>query len=166
MSEQDRSEKLVQVHHAHNEWEGNIVVGYLRDNGVEATLRTPPVMPPVDYYELFNHNETIDGIFVLEHEAECARELIAQFLAARPDEQSIEELAAQKTHPDRENIHRLRIAVREERRTFEFLGWLVVAFCAAGWLLVGTPLPPTPWTRLALLVIIALWIGSWLRRRL
>lgn len=41
MSESERSEKLVQVHHARDEWEGNIILGYLRDNGVEATLRTP-----------------------------------------------------------------------------------------------------------------------------
>ena len=42
MSKRERSENLVQVHHAHDEWEGNIIVGYLRDNGVEATLQDPP----------------------------------------------------------------------------------------------------------------------------
>ena len=166
MSRQEQSEKLVQVYRARNEWEGSLVLGYLHDNGVEATLRAPPVMPPVDYYELFNRNETIDGIFVLEHQAIRAHELIADFLVAPTDESSLEELAAKKEHPGRETIHRLRIAVREERRTFEFIGWLVIAFCVAGWLLVATPVPPGPWTSLVLLVIIALLVGSWSRRRL
>jgi hypothetical protein len=56
MSERERSEELVQVHHVHDEWEGNIVVGYLRENGIEATLQSPPSVPTLDLVDHLTRN--------------------------------------------------------------------------------------------------------------
>ena len=78
----ERSEELVLVHHVRDEWEGNIVVGYLRENGVEATLQSPPSVPPLDLVENLTGTDKINGIFVLEHEAEHARSLLKEFLDA------------------------------------------------------------------------------------
>jgi hypothetical protein len=81
MSEQERSEKLVQVHHARNEWEGNLVVGYLRDNGIEATLQSPPSVT-LFVTENPGGDDKANGVFVLEHETEHARGLLKEFLQA------------------------------------------------------------------------------------
>ena len=35
------AEKLVQIYQASDEWEGTILVGFLGDHGVAATLRPP-----------------------------------------------------------------------------------------------------------------------------
>ncbi len=82
MSEHERSEELVLVHHARDEWAGNIIVGYLRENGVEATLQSPPSVPPLDVAENLTGTGKINGVFVLEHEAEHARSLLKEFLQA------------------------------------------------------------------------------------
>src|SRR5579862_7127179 len=60
MSESERSEKLVQVHHARDEWEGNIIAGYLRESGVEATLQSPPAMPPLDAMENLSGSDKVN----------------------------------------------------------------------------------------------------------
>jgi hypothetical protein len=78
----ERSEELVLVHHVRDEWQGNIVVGYLRENGVEATLQSPPSVPPLDLVENLTGTDKMNGIFVLEHEAEHARALLKEFLQA------------------------------------------------------------------------------------
>ena len=78
----ERSEELVLVHHVRDEWQGNIVVGYLRENGVEATLQRPPSVPPLDLVENLTGTDKMNGIFVLEHEAEHARALLREFLQA------------------------------------------------------------------------------------
>ena len=78
----ERSEKLVLVYHVRDEWQGNIVVGYLRENGVEATLQSPPSVPPLDLVENLTGTDKVNGIFVLEHEAEHARSLLKEFLQA------------------------------------------------------------------------------------
>jgi hypothetical protein len=83
MSEHDQSEDLVQVHHARDECEGNIVVGFLRENGIEATLQCAPYMPPLDLAENLTGSNKINGVFVLEHEAEHARRLLQEFAQAR-----------------------------------------------------------------------------------
>src|SRR5208282_3975085 len=117
MSKSERSENLVEVHHAHDEWEGSIIVGYLRDSGVEATLQQPPSMPPFDAAESLSGAERVNGIFVLEHEADKARKLLQEFLNTVTDEQILEEAAGQKLKLDKETIGRLRTASREERKT-------------------------------------------------
>ena len=78
----ERSEELVLVYHVRDEWQGNIVVGYLRENGVEATLQSPPSVPPLDLVENLTGSDKVNGIFVLEHEAEHARGLLKEFLDA------------------------------------------------------------------------------------
>src|SRR5947208_11940480 len=115
----EASEKLVQIHKARDEWEGNIIVGYLRDNGVEATLQGAPAVPPLDAVEQYSGSDKAYGILVLEHEAEQARRTLAEFTSAATDETMLAETAAQKLRLDKETIHRLRGALREERRTFE-----------------------------------------------
>ena len=164
-SDELATEKLVQVHKARNEWEGNLIVDFLRNQGVEATLRPPPSMPPCDYYELFNRNETIDGIFVRESDADCARKLIREFLTTAADTPSLEALAAQRPPLTKEKIGQLRGALREERRTFQFLGWLIVAFLVAVWLWLGSPLLRSGGLMLALLALLAMCVGYFLRKR-
>ena len=82
MSEHERSEELVLVYHVRDEWQGNIVVGYLRENGIEATLQSPPSVPPLDLVENLTGSDKVNGIFVLQHEAEHARRLLKEFLDA------------------------------------------------------------------------------------
>jgi hypothetical protein len=172
MSEQ--SEQLVQVHHARDEWEGNIVVGYLRDNGVEATLQTPPSMAPLDVVEDLSGSDKVNGIFVLEHEAQHARDLLKEFLNTVTDEQVLEETAAQKLKLDKETIGELRGALREERQTFEFLGWVGVAFLGAAallwaiwpeWLKIAPPPSGLRWVVVILLALAAAGAGNWASRR-
>jgi hypothetical protein len=173
MSKRERSENLVEVHHAHDEWEGNIIVGYLRDNGVEATLQEPPSMPPFDAAESLSGTERMNGIFVLEHEADKARQLLKEFLSTVTDEQVLEEAASQKLKVDKETIGRLRQASREERQTFAFLGWTGVVFLGAaalfwatwpGWLGIGPPPPVFRWVVVILLAVAAVLTGAWASR--
>src|SRR5882724_8127882 len=96
MSKAQSSENLVLIHHARDEWDGNIIVGYLRDNDVEATLQSPPSMPPLDAMENLSGTDKVNGIFVLDYQAEHARELVKEFLSTVVDEQVLEEAAAQK----------------------------------------------------------------------
>ena len=173
MSETERSETLVQVHHARDEWEGNIVIGYLRDNGIEATVQTPPSMAPLDVAENLSGTEKVNGVFVLEHEAEHARGLLKEFLNTVTDDQILEETAAQKLKLDKETIGQLRGALREERRTFEFLGWIGVAFLGSAallwaiwpeWLKIGPPPAALRWVVVILLAVAAVFAGNWASR--
>ena len=177
MNEEDRlrSEQLVEIHRARTEWEGNLLVGFLQDNGVEATLEAPPAVPPLDAVEQLSGGDKICGIFVLEHDAQRARELVREFLTAATDERVLEEEAAQKLHVDKDTIAQLRGAVREERRTFEFLGWLGVTFLAAAallwaiwpaWLKIAPPAPEFRWVMVILLALASVYAGNWTSRRL
>jgi hypothetical protein len=170
MSETERSETLVQVHHARDEWEGNIVVGYLRDNGIESTLQGPESTTPWDVAESLGATDKANGVFVLEHEAEHARGLLKEFLAMVTDDQILEETAAQKLKLDKETIGQLRRARREERRTFEFLGWIGVAFLGSAallwaiwpdWLKIAAPASALRWMVVILLALAAVFAGSW-----
>ncbi|HUJ11554.1 MAG TPA: hypothetical protein VL171_16195 [Verrucomicrobiae bacterium] len=173
MSEPEQSERLVPIHHAANEWEGNIVIGYLHDNGIEATLRTPPSVPPLDVAENLTGTNQMNSVFVLEQDAERARSLLQEFQSTETDQQMLEETAAQKVKPDKKTIAELRAAVREERKTFEFLGWVGVAFLGAAailwaiwpaWLKLAPP--QLQWIIVLLFAFAALFAGSWASRRL
>jgi hypothetical protein len=173
MSKGEQSENLVQVHHAHDEWEGSIIVGYLRDNGVEATLRQPPSMPPFDAAENLSGTEKVNGIFVLEHEADKARNLLKEFLNTVTDEQILEDAAGQKLKLDKETIGRLRTATREEHQTFVFLGWTGAVFLGAAallwaiwpeWLKIGPPPAALRWVVVILLAVAAVFAGNWASR--
>ena len=175
MAEPEKSEKLVQVHHARNEWEGNIVVGYLRENGVEATLRTPPAVPPLDFVENLTGSDKVNSVFVLEHEAQHAQTLLKEFQSTVTDPQLLEEEAAHKLKLDKETIGRLRGTLKEERKTFEFLGWISFVFLGAAallwaiwpaWLKFASPPPVFRWGVGILLVFAAVFAGSWASRRL
>src|ERR1700689_3471615 len=124
MSKTESSQDLVLIHHARDEWDGNILVGYLRDNGVEATLQSPPSMPPLDAMENLSGSDKVNGIFVLGYEADRARELVKEFLNTVTDEQVLEDAAAQKLKLDKETVAQLWGVLKEERQTFEFLGWV------------------------------------------
>ena len=174
MSKAQSSENLVLVHHARNEWDGNIIVGYLRDNGVEATLQSPPSMPPLDAMEDLSGSDKVNGIFVLNPEADKARELVKEFVNTVTDDQVLEEAAAQKLKLDKETITELRGALKEERQTFEFLGWIGAAFFGAvallwaiwpAWLKIGPPAPEFRWVVVILLLLAAVFTGSWTSRR-
>lgn len=174
MGKRQRSEKLVQVHHARDEWEGNIIVGYLRESGVEATLQSPPAMPPLDALENLSGSDKVNGIFVMEHEADNARGLLKEFLSTVTDDQVLEDAAATKLKLDKETIGQLRRALREERQTFQFLGWIGVAFLSAAallwatwpkWLNIGAPQPEFRWVMVVLLGLAAMFAASWACRR-
>ncbi|HVM59294.1 MAG TPA: hypothetical protein VMV72_00370 [Verrucomicrobiae bacterium] len=173
MSKREQSEDLVQVHHAHDEWEGNIIVGYLRDNGVEATLQAPPAVPPLDAMETLSGAEKTNGIFVLEDQADKARALLKDFVSTVADEQVLEEAASQKLKLDKETIGQLRTALREERQTFALLGWVSVVFLGAAallwaiwpsWLRIGPPTPVLRWVVVILLALAAVFAGNWASR--
>jgi len=173
MTKSEQSENLVQVHHARDEWEGSIMVGYLRDNGVEATLQAPPSMPPLDIAENLSGTEKVNGIFVLEHEADKARNLLKEFLNTVTDEQILEDAAGQKLKLDKETIGRLRTATREEHQTFVFLGWTGAVFLGAAallwaiwpeWLKIGPPPAALRWVVVILLAVAAVFAGNWASR--
>ena len=173
MTKSEQSENLVQVHHARDEWEGSIMVGYLRDNGVEATLQAPPSMPPLDIAENLSGTEKVNGIFVLEHQADRARSLLSEFLNTVTDEQVLEEAAVQKLKLDKETIGRLRTGLREEHRTFAFLGWVGFVFLGAAavlwaiwpnWLKFGPPPAGLRWLVVILLALTAVFAVHWASR--
>jgi|SRR5579859_1996370 len=174
MGKRQRSENLVQVHHARDEWEGAIIIDYLRESGVEATLQTPPAMPPLDALENLSGSDKVNGIFVMEHEANHARGLLKEFLNTVTDDKVLEDAAAQKLKLDKETIGQLRRALREERQTFQFLGWIGVVFLAAAallwatwpnWLNVGQPQPEIRWVMVILLGLAAVFAASWACRQ-
>jgi len=174
MSKPERSQDLVLIHHARDEWDGNILVGYLRDNGVEATLQSPPSMPPLDAMENLSGTDKVNGIFVLGYQADRARELVKEFVNTVTDEQVLEEAAAQKLKLDKETVTKLRGALKEERQTFAFLGWIGAAFLGAAallwaiwpaWLKIGPPSPEFRWVVVVLLLLAAVFAGSWTSRR-
>jgi hypothetical protein len=177
MSDQERlrSEKLVEIHRARDEWEGNIIVGFLADNGVDATFQAPPPMPPLDAVEELSGSGKVSGIFVLSHEADRARKLLDEFMATATDEKILEETAAKKLRVNKETISQLRTALREERRTFDFLGWLMVAFLAASallwaiwpeWLKTAPPAPGFRWVMVILLALAAVFAGNWANKKM
>jgi|SRR5579871_4380549 len=175
MSTSQDSERLVQVHHAHDEWEGNIVVGYLRDNGVEAALQPAPSIAPLDAAESFSGAGNVNGVFVLEHEVDHARGLLKEFLTTVTDDKILEETAAQKLKVDKASIGQLRAALHEERRTFDFLGWIGVAFLGAAallwaiwpeWLKITPPPAEFRWVVVILLALAAVFAGNWTSRHM
>ena len=175
MGKPEQSQDLVLIHHARDEWDGNIIVSYLRDNNVEATLQSPPSMPPLDAMESLTGSDKVNGIFVLAYEADHARELVKEFLNTVVDEQVLEEAAAQKLKLDKETVAQLRKALKEERKTFEFVGWIGVVFLGAAallwaiwpaWLKIGPPPAEFRWVVVILLLMAAVFAGSWTSRKL
>ena len=175
MTKPEHSQDLVLIHHARDEWSGNILVGYLRDNGVEATLQSPPSIPPLDAMENLSGSDKVNGIFVLGYEADQARELVKEFLNTVTDEQVLEDAAAQKLKLDKETVTQLRGALKEEKQTFEFLGWIGVAFLGAAallwaiwpaWLKIGPPPAGFRWFGAIVLLLMAVFAGNWTSRRL
>ncbi len=170
--EQFTREKLVTIHQARDEWEGTLLVGYLRDNAIEADLREPSAMPPFDAAERLTGDDKACSISVLAPDAARARQLVKEFLEAATDEQVLAETAAQTLHVDKETIHRLRGELEEERATFQFLEWLGIVLLAAAallwiiwpeWLKALAPLPGLRWV---MIFVLALAAGLWSRSKL
>lgn len=169
------SEKLVEVHRARSEWQGDLVVNYLQQNGVEATLQSPPAVPPLDAMEELSGTERLCGVFVLEDAAGKAKLLLKEFLDAATDESTLEDEAAKKLRLDKDKIHRLRSELREERRTFNLLGWLFVIFLGASallwaiwpdWLKTAPPDPSIRWVMVIMLTLAAVFAGNWANRQM
>jgi hypothetical protein len=168
------AEKLVEIHKARDEWEGNLLIGFLRDNGIEASFQGEPSVD-LDLGHMLKSTDEAFGVYVLEHNAGKARELVGEFLSAATDPTMLEETAAKKLRVDKETITRLRGAIREERQTFEFLGWIAVAFFGAGallwlawpaWLRMEPPPVLFRWAMIVLLAMGAVFAAGWSRRRL
>ena len=175
MTQPEHSQDLVLIHHARDEWDGNIIVGYLRDNGVEATLQSPPSMPPLDAMENLSGADRVNGIFVLGYEADRARELVKEFVNTVVDEQVLEEAAAQKLKLDPQTVAQLRKALKDEQQTFTFVGCIVATFLGATallwaiwpkWLKIGPPPAEFRWIGVLVLLLAAVFAGSWTSRRL
>jgi hypothetical protein len=170
----ETGEKLVEVHKARSEAEGLLLSSYLRDNGIEAAFQGDPNVS-FDMVELLqNSNETL-GVFVLEHDVPRAKELSAEFITSVTDESVLAETAAHRLRVDKETIHRLRGELKEERRTFEFLGWIGMAFLGAAallwaiwpaWLKMEVPAGPLRWAMVILLALGAVFAGCWTSKRL
>ena len=168
------AEKLVEIHKARDEWEGNLIIGWLRDNGVTATFQGEPSVD-LDLAHMLKSTDEAFGVFVLEHDAERGRQLVREFLGAATDEGVLEDTAAQKLRVDKATIQRLRGALTEERKTFEFLGWVGVVFLGAAavlwvmwpaWLKHEAPSAVLRWAMVVLLALGAVFAGSWASRRL
>ena len=164
---------LVEVHKARDTWEGTLLTSYLRDNGIQTAFQGDPNVS-FDMKELLRNSDEAFGLFVLAPEATRAKELIAEFLSAATDDSVLVEAAAQKLKVDKETIHRLRGELVEERRTFEFLGWIGVAFLGAAallwviwpaWLKIDAPPGIFRWLMVALLTLGAVFAGNWASKR-
>jgi hypothetical protein len=177
MSEPNRleAEKLVQIFKARDEWEGNILTGYLQDNGVEATLQAQIPGAEAAAVAVFGETDSGCGVFVMEEAAPRATALVREFATAVTDPQVLEEAAAEKLKLNKETITRLRGALKEETGTFEMLGWICVVFLAAtailwavwpAWLKVRPPTPGLRWLAVALFAAAAVFIGRWTKRRM
>ena len=162
------------MHKARDSWEGALLTGYLRDNDIEAAFQGDPNVS-FDMTELLRNSDEAFGVFVLEPDATRAQALITEFLTTATDESVLAETAAQKLQLDKETIHRLRGALVEERRTFEFLGWVGVAFLGAAallwmiwpaWLKMDVPPAIFRWLMVALLTIGAVFAGNWANRKI
>ena len=132
-------------------------------------------MPPLDGVEELSGSGKVSGIFVLQHEVARARQLIEEFMATATDEKVLEETAAQKLRLNKETISQLRTALREERRTFDFLGWLLVIFLGAAallwaiwpaWLKIEAPAPEFRWVIVIMLALAAVFAGNWANKRM
>lgn len=164
------AEKLIPVHRARSEWEGNVVIEHLRHHGIEATLQARISGALAGTDAGFADPDTTATVCVLEHDRARADEAVRTLLAAVADERALEDAAAQKLHLDKTTIHRLREELREERRTFNFLGWLFVIFLGASaalwaiwpaWLKTA---PPDPTIRVVMVIMLALgavFAGNW-----
>lgn len=168
------TESLVEVHKARSETEGVLLAGYLRDNEIEAAFQGDPNIS-FDMKELFHASDETMGVFVLAHNAARAKELCVEFNSAVTDENVLAETAAQRLRLDKEAIHRLRGELKEERQTFEFLGWVGVVFFGAAallwaiwpaWLKMEVPAVPVRWAMVLLLILGAVFAGSWTSKRL
>jgi len=82
------SEDLVPIHKASSEWEGNLIVSYLQENGIEAVLESPPSVSPLDVAEELSGSSRVDAILVFRRDAERARAVIKEFLTQRPATES------------------------------------------------------------------------------
>ncbi len=87
MSDSSRldAEKLVEVHKARDEWEGNLLIDFLRESGMEASFQGVPSVN-LDLAHMLKSTDEAFGVYVLEHDAGKARELVKEFLAAGPDD--------------------------------------------------------------------------------
>jgi hypothetical protein len=168
------AEKLVEIHKARDEWQGNLLIGYLRDNGVEATFQGDPSVD-LDLAHMLKSTDEAFGVYVIEHDAGKARQLVDEFVATATDESVLDELAAQKLRVSKETITQLRDALKDERETFEFLGWIGVVFLGAAallwiiwpaWLKMDAPPELFRWAMALLLALGAVFAGSWASRRL
>ncbi len=164
---------LVEVHKARDTWEGTLLTSYLRDNGIQTAFQGDPNVS-FDMKELLRNSDEAFGLFVLAPEAARAKELITEFLSSATDDSVLVEAAAQKLKVDKETIHRLRGELVEERRTFEFLGWIGVAFLGAAallwviwpaWLKIDAPPGVFRWLMVALLTLGAVFAGNWASKR-
>lgn len=176
MSDSQRidAEKLVEIHKARDEWEGNLLIGFLRDNGVEATFQGDPSVN-LDVAHMLKSTDEAFGVFVLEENAPRAREMVREFIATATDPAVLEESAAKKLRVSKEQIAQLRGAIRDERQTFEFLGWIGVVFLGSAavlwmvwpaWLRMDTPPLLFRWSMVFILALGAVFAGTWASRRL
>ncbi|MDW8344176.1 MAG: hypothetical protein RMM51_06755 [Verrucomicrobiae bacterium] len=168
-------ENLVEIHRARDEWEGTLLLGLLQDHNINAYLRRPTPLPPLDAADQLTGNPRVGGLFVLEHDAERARQLVREFLDTAADESLLVEEAARRLRVDKDTIHRLRGELREEKRTFEFLGWVVVVFLASAallwaiwpaWLKSAPPTAPVRWVMVVVLALCAVFVGNWTARKI
>ncbi len=79
------AEKLVEIHKARDEWEGNLLIDFLRESGMEASFQGDPSVN-LDLAHMLKSTDEAFGVYVLEHHAGKARELVKEFLAASPDD--------------------------------------------------------------------------------
>jgi hypothetical protein len=176
MSDSSRhdAEQLIEIHKARDEWEGNLLVGYLRDNGVTASFRGSDAVN-LDTAHILKSTDEVLGVFTLESDAAKARELVQEFVSTATDDAMLEESAAQRLRVDKETITRLRGDLKDERETFEFLGLLGVIFLGSAaavwaiwpaWLRMETPPGLFRWMMVLLFALGAVFAGTWSRRRL
>lgn len=168
-------EKLVEIHKAQNPWQGHLLIGFLRENGMEAAYQGLPAIA-LDAHGLMADNDAAVGVFVLECDVVRARELVKLFLTKSTDTAMLETAAALPSiRPDKERIAELRGELCEERRTFELLGWLGAVFMVIlvvlwtawpDWLQTAPPGPFVRYMGAALIGLAAVFAGNLIGRHM
>ena len=125
-----KAENLVQVYKSADEVEATVIEAYLRENGVADTCVRGLGDPLLRDMDLLHVNEIGFGVYVLEHDGERARALVAEFQSANVDGAALE-AAATAPPPVEMETQESRDESLERQRTWKLFIWVLVIFAIA-----------------------------------
>ena len=125
-----KAENLVQVFKSADEVEATVIEGYLRESGIADTCVRGLGNPMLRDMDLLHVNEIGFGVYVLEHDGERARELVAEFQSANVDDAALE-AAAIASPATKNELVETRAESVERQRTWNLFIWVLIVFAIA-----------------------------------